>query len=314
MPIYRLIAGIILIFFFFGPASPVSAGPLRVGLVQFPVRSGVSESEFIAKVEKYVVEARAAGNSLIVLPELLVLDQLHYGELASEKRQIDRLATDFFPRYLAFAQRLAQREHISLLAGSAPRKVGTAIRNTAIYVEPTGKTILQDKLFLTPEEKNWGWEGGTELRVWQTPYGPWTILICYDVQFAEISALLGPVNPTLILVPSMTGEKGLHRVRFAAQARAVEHHAYVALSGTVSAIGPQDREYVGQNVVVPPQDEGFPKLVAEGPFNIPAITSAALDFSLLENSRLKAGIYSSRDYGKETRKGLRFRVVLEEAK
>lgn len=281
---------------------------LKVGVVQFPIDKPTTETEFLAKVEKSIVDCRKWGAKLVVLPELVVLDQLVYsgsGESkAAEIKQIEKLATDFFPRYVSFLKKLSAREKVDILGGSAPRRVGERIRNTAVLIlRGRSEPIFQDKLFPTPEEVAWGWEGGDELVIVPTAYGNWVTLICYDAQFAALSNLLANQFPTLILVPSMTTKEGLARVRFAAQARAVEHHAYVVVAGVVSGKSPHDLEYFGQNLVVPPQEKGFSPILAEGPLNVPAATGVELDFRKLARSRETTGLYSARDFQKRISSG-----------
>ncbi len=306
----RLISSVYLFSVVLSVSALAAVPALPVTVVQFPIRDQSTEASFFAEVEQSIVHGKAAGSKLIVFPELLSLGMIKFGKPADERRQLESQAVDLFPRYLTFVKALSKRENVSILAGSLPRKVGAKIRNTAIYVEPSGREILQDKLFPTVDEVKWGWEGGKELNVFQTDFGNWVILICYDAQFAELSSLLDQSRPTLILVPSMTEPKGLNRVRFGAQARAVEHHAFVIVAGAVSAKAATDTEYYGQNVILPPQEKGFPNVIAEGPLNVPALTNGVLDFNLLTNSRVSTGIYPSRDFGTATQKGKVFRVVL----
>jgi predicted amidohydrolase len=186
---------------------------------------------------------------------------------------------------------------ITILGGSFPFEVDDEIRNIALMSFEDGTTYTQEKLFLTPDEIGWGWKPGHELKLFEHPtIGRFTIHICYDSEFPQMSTMIADFRPRVVFIPSMTGERGFNRVRWSAQARAVEHYAYVVLTGTVSAISPKNTDYVGQAAFLTPQDEGFPKLTQQGTFNKPQLQTATLDFELLDAKRKTAGIYPAKDF------------------
>ena len=60
------------------------------------------------------------------------------------------------------------------------------------------------------------------------------ILICYDVEFPEVARVMAEAGAEILFVPSCTdGREGFCRVRYCAQARAIENQVYVAMTGTV---------------------------------------------------------------------------------
>jgi predicted amidohydrolase len=99
----------------------------------------------------------------------------------------------------------------------------------------------------------------------------------------------------MILVPSMTeSHAGLSRVRATAQARAVEHHAFVVISSTVGR--PTDAwVHHGQAAVLAPSDGAFGEPLAQGPNHLPAIVYADLDLEHLRQSRVATGFWPARD-------------------
>lgn len=70
------------------------------------------------------------------------------------------------------AEVLAKELQISILMGSSPRFVGQDIVNTAMLLLPDGKKIMQDKVYLTPDEVDWGWKGGTQIKVFWRSTNP----------------------------------------------------------------------------------------------------------------------------------------------
>jgi predicted amidohydrolase len=278
---------------------------LAVAAVQYPIRGGLDVTELLARIEHFAAEAQAGGAELVVFPELVVLDLLEsavpvIGQGAAqaqdaEATQLRRIAREVTPRYFEEIQSSSRRLGVAILGGSAPRETsGGGIVNTALLAFPDGQRVLQDKLFLTPDEAAWGWTYGDRLRVFDAPWGRSTILICYDSQFPSLSQQLSEAAPELILIPSMTSDHGFFRVRWAAQARAIEHHAYVVVVGTVDA-EPTPDGYHGQAAFLTPQDSGFAGVLAEGPRNREAIVHAKLDLAQLRRSRRAAGLYAARD-------------------
>jgi predicted amidohydrolase len=77
-----------------------------------------------------------------------------------------------------------------------------------------------------------------ELRA-ATQYRPLTltaegIVICYDVEFPELSRLMADQGMNILFVPFLTDtQNGYTRVKHCAQARAIENECYVAIAGCV---------------------------------------------------------------------------------
>jgi len=173
--------------------------------------------------------------------------------------------------------------------------------------------ITQEKIFLTPDEITWGWKGGNELKVIHAPWGKLVILICYDIQFAAISAKLSKYNLDLILVPSMTDQHGRRRVQWASQARMIEHRAYVIITGTVQS-STTNPDHWGKALFYSPQagydlrDDLFPltpsmrihsRIIKEGKLNEPSLVSAQLNISELKESKKINIPFSARDQDKK---------------
>jgi predicted amidohydrolase len=291
----------------FAGAVSAPAGRLKVAAIQYPIEGGRSLEATLAKMEAYVRQARAGGAGLVVFPELFVLDRVsatgasRAGQTAglTEKQQLARIAREETPTFFERAKHLARELDVAILAGSFPRELaaseGGGIVNTSLLAFPDGRIVMQDKLHLTPDEVTWGWKAGETLQVFEAPWGRSTILICYDSQFPGLSASLAQSAPEMILIPSMTGAKGLQRVRWSAQARAVEQHAFVVVTGTVEAAGSTQLDHSARAVFLSPQDAGFPGVLRQGPLNREAIVYSDLNLTQLRASRAKAGLYAGRD-------------------
>ena len=85
------------------------------------------------------------------------------------------------------------------------------------------------------------------MTVFETSIGRIAILICYDIEFPELSRILVDAGVDLIIVPFATDErKAYSRVRYCAHARAIENTAYVlgvpmrgrGVTGNPALVGP----------------------------------------------------------------------------
>jgi predicted amidohydrolase len=274
---------------------------LCVAAVQFPLSDGVSEKDFFGKVESYIDEAQRGGAQLVVFPELITTEIAdRKTQMTSEKLQFQKLGEDFAPRYIQWLKARAQTRKISILGGTTPRAVRGQIFNTAVLALADGCVALQDKLFLTPEEKAWEWAPGSELKLFVTPWGRLAITICFDCEFPVVSNLLVQHQPDILLVPSWTStEWGLNRVDWTAKSRAVEHYAYVVKTGTVP--GPNSSlAHFGRAAILSPQDVGFPAQAIEGPLNEATIVFAELDLRLQTEKKLISGYYPGKEQGQRS--------------
>jgi predicted amidohydrolase len=141
---------------------------LNVGVVQYPLVGLLSVDQLTYKVRQYVAAAAEQDTQLLVLPELFSLDLLNYS--IPETDQFDSVIDQIFPEFINNLQQLSVEFNMYILAGSVPAKVQKQIRNRSYLLAPNGKQVYQEKLFLTPDEVDWGWEGSDELSVIDTPW------------------------------------------------------------------------------------------------------------------------------------------------
>jgi predicted amidohydrolase len=136
---------------------------------------------------------------------------------------------------------------------------------------------------------------GESLRVFDTPLGRLAIAICYDIEFPELTRLLVEHGVDIILTPVATDErKSYLRVRYCAQARAVENMVYVVLSSNVGGLTHSPSMFLnyGQAVICTPSDFAFPMngIAAEGVLNTSTVVIADLDLGTLDIQRQAASV------------------------
>jgi len=268
---------------------------VHAAAVQYPIEGGKTFDELASKMEALITEAKIANSDLIVFPELITLDTWPLSSQQTDSEIAKKIAIEITPRLFEKATYWSRVFGSAILVGSSPRLVNGAIRNTALLAFPDGEIILQDKLFLTAWEKKMGWQAGERIEAFTAPWGRSAILTCYDIEFPGISQALVKVKPHVLLVPSMTeSESGLQRVRWSAQARAVEHHAFVIVSGTVGKPTPTWIHH-GQSVIISPRDATFPASSIEGEKDKSSIVFGTLDITKLRESRKKSTFYPAKD-------------------
>lgn len=217
---------------------------LRVATVQWKIRPARRFADFVAHAAAVVTRAAAEGAELLVLPEYLTYELLathpHAAELRD--RQMEAAFWAVFPpaldAYLDLFGELAARHGFPILAGSTWHELEGHPANSAFLVMPNGEVLRQTKIHLTPPEESWQARAGDELLIVDLGPARAGIAICYDIEFPEVARTLAERGATLILNPSWTtSPRGANRVRFCAQARAIENGLFVACASLVGSLG-----------------------------------------------------------------------------
>lgn len=197
--------------------------------------------DFLALAGRQLDRARAAGAELLLMPEHLGEGWLQWAPAGlPEQDEIAWLAEEarsILPALLAAAERAG----LALLAGTVPVRVGPGrYRNRAHLHLPDGTTLRQDKLTLTPDERDpraWLLEPGERLTLAEWRGLRIATLICLDVEQPGLAARLAADPPDLVLVPTDTAARSGHaRVLACARARAVELLTAVAVAGGVGTV------------------------------------------------------------------------------
>ncbi|TAE00398.1 MAG: hypothetical protein EAZ97_05940, partial [Bacteroidetes bacterium] len=126
------------------------------------------------------------------------------------------------------------------------------------------------------------------------------ILICYDVEFPELSRLYAEEGVEILFVPFLTDtQNAYHRVQRCAQARAIENECYVAIAGCVGnlpRVHNMDIQYA-QSAVFSPSDFAFPTnaIVAEATPNTEMTLIADVNLDLLKEMHSSGSVRNLKD-------------------
>ncbi|MEO7982457.1 MAG: nitrilase-related carbon-nitrogen hydrolase, partial [Bacteroidota bacterium] len=175
------------------------------------------------------------------------------------------------------------------------------LRNIAFLCHRNGKLDTYEKIHITPDEAGyWGMQGGKGIQTYQTDVGNIGILICYDVEFPELSRILAMQGMQILFVPFLTDTQNSYmRVRCCAQARAIENECYVAISGSVGNlpnVQNMDIQY-SQSVVFTPCDYAFPfnGIKSEATPNAEMVLISDVDLSLLDELHSHGSVRNLKD-------------------
>lgn len=273
-------------------AAPVTRPVRRVRVCagQYLMRPIKTWEEFERSVEFFATTADAYHCHFLLLPELFTVQLLSTMPLDWDARRAALELAAMADRLSDMFRRLAQQYSLYIIGGSTPVMREGVLYNSAHLFTPSGRVYTQDKLHITPWERDlWGVRPGSEAKVFDTPLGRIAIQICYDIEFPEMARLLTLAGAELIFVPFSTDEKkAYYRVRYTAQARAVENYIYVVIAGNVGNL--PSRHYLlnyGQAAVFTPSDFAFPlkATASEADPNVETVVIAELDLTSLAMQR-----------------------------
>ena len=265
-------------------------GTVRIAAVQYLLRS-INDWEGFENQVRFVM--KAAGEykpQFVMFPEIFTTQLLSFMD-TSDLRKAVRNLNDYTERYVALFTELAKFWGVYIIGGSHPTITDGKLLNTAYLFSPEGQVFTQDKIHLTRWEKEkWKGDPGSHLRVFDTAYGRISILICYDIEFPELSRMVCEQGADILFVPSCTDDRqGFWRVRYCCHARAMENQVYVAVTGTVGNLTVEGLGmHFGQAAIITPSDFPFARdgIAAEGVPNMEQIVIADVDLAKLVNNRV----------------------------
>jgi predicted amidohydrolase/GNAT superfamily N-acetyltransferase len=267
----------------------------RVGCVQWQMRPLKSIEELIQQVEFFIDALSDYQCDLALLPEFFNAPLMGIEAHKSSIDSIKALA-EFSEEIVEAISKLAVSYNINIIAGSMPVIENNELYNVSYFCRRDGTLESQYKIHPTPYEKRaWIMQGGDRLNVFETDFGKIGILICYDVEFPELSRLQSEKGLQMLFVPFWTDTKNAYlRVRCCAQARAIENECYVVITGSVGNLPKVDGADIqyAQSAVFSPSDFSFPHdaIMAETTPNTEMTLIVDLDLEKLNKLRNEGSV------------------------
>lgn len=277
---------------------------VRLGLIQWQMRSYKNLDELLQQAEFFIDAVSGYRSDFALFPEFfnapLMAENNHLGE-AEAIRELAKHTSIIIQKF----SEMAISYNINIISGSLPEIHDERLYNVGYLCKRDGTVERYEKIHVTPnEEKVWGMVGGNEIKVFDTDCGKIGIMICYDVEFPELSRILAEEGMDILFVPFLTDtQNGYSRVRNCAQARAIENECYVAIAGSVGnlpKVHNMDIQYA-QSMVFTPCDFAFPAngIKAEATPNTEMILIADVDIDLLRELNQLGSVRNLNDRRKD---------------
>lgn len=263
----------------------------RICAVQYEMRHLESFEEFCAQCEYFLDTASDSKADFVLFPELITTQLLAVSEQKKRPSDAARTLAGHTAAYLDFFTRMSIKYNVNIVGGTQFTVEDDHLYNVAYLFRRDGTIDKQYKLHIPPGERRWwGLEPGDGIEVFDTDRGKVAILIGYDVEFPEIARVAVSLGARILFVPFNSENRHFYlRVRYCAQARAVENNVYVAISGATGNlpfVQNADVHYA-QSGIFTPLDFSFARdgIAGECTPNIETLVIHDVDLELLRRNR-----------------------------
>jgi len=280
--------------------SPVRKSSVRVGLVQWQMRSFKTFEMLCEQIEFFIDSVAGYKSDFILFPELFnapLMAEFNSQTQAEAIRSLTYYTELLRDKFINYAIMF----NINIITGSMPFIRRGQLYNVGYLCRRDGSIERYTKIHVTPNEVDaWGIVGGSKLKVFDTDAGKIGILVCYDIEFPELARLLALQGMEILFVPFLTDtQNAFTRVKCCGQARAIENECFVAIAGCVGnlpKVHNMDIQYA-QSAVFTPADFAFPTngIKAEATPNSEAVLIADLELDLLRKMRLHGSVHNLLD-------------------
>lgn len=277
---------------------------IRIGLVQWQMRQFRDIEAFYQQVEFFVDVISNYESDFCVFPELFNTPLLAAFNHLNERESMEELSK-LTAEIVDKIAELAVSYNVNIISGSMPILENGNLYNASYLLHRDGKRDEYRKIHITPNErKYYGMLGGDEVKAFDTDCGKIGIMICYDVEFPELTRILADHRMKLLFVPYLTDTQNAYtRVRACAAARAIENECYVAIAGCVGnlpGVSNMDIQF-GQAAVFTPSDFAFPSNAVKGEAtpNTEMTLIVDVDLNLLKELHHNGAVQTLKDRRKD---------------
>jgi predicted amidohydrolase/GNAT superfamily N-acetyltransferase len=274
--------------------------PVRICVIQYMMRKIDSFREFADACTYFADVAGGYESDFAVFPELLTVQLLSFIEEKRPELAVRELSK-YTDDYLSLFTDLAVKSNVNIIGGSHIIEEDNRLYNVSFLFRRDGTIERQYKIHITPNERRWwGIEPGEKVQIFDTDCGKIAIQVCYDVEFPEMARIATELGARIIFIPFCTEDRqGYLRVRYCAQARAVENQIYTVIAGTVGNlphVQNMDIQYA-QSGIFTPSDFSFPRdgIADECNPNVETVIVQDVDLEVLKRHRRSGSVVQLRD-------------------
>ena len=264
---------------------------MKIASIQFKLKKAEGFEDFASHVEGLVGEAKAENALFTVFPEYITLEvATAFLPKLSFRDAMVKVAEEYHEKYVNLFLNLAKKNNMYIVGGSTLEKASpNKYYNTSFLFTPKGEIFKHRKIHPYPDiDPILGVNAaGENLNIFQTPQGKFSILICYDSIFPELSRILRLMGVEVVFVPSAApfAEPLYWDLRICCGARAIENQMVVVHSCLIGRVEAEKTiEFFGKSSILYP---GRFKVLAEGKMNEEMVVFAEVDLERLCRSRGK---------------------------
>jgi predicted amidohydrolase len=272
--------------------------------VQYFIRPVTSFQQFADQVNSLIATAADYKADVVLLPEYFTIQLFTLEDTQLPAHRLVRRLARRADAVHDLLRGLAIEHRLYLIGGTVavpdPDHPETVYNDCPVF-SPDGQMQSQGKLHMTRwEGEDWQVTPRQRLRVFDSGIGKFAVTICYDVEFPELARSAARAGCSLLFCPSCTDDRqGFLRVRYCAQARAIENQMYVVHASTVGSLPqvPSVSLNYGQASILTPSDFAFSRdgILAEGDINAEMIIVGELNMAVIEQAREDGTVLPLRD-------------------
>jgi len=227
------------------------------------------------KMKEMIIKAGNKKADIIVFPETFSTGY----NFSYMKDNIYKLGEQTTKTTISLATKLAKKYDIYIIIPII-FKDDNKLYNAAIIINNKGKIINKYyKNHLWDEEQIYFSYGNNDYKVYDTPFGKFGVIICYDVDFPETSRTLALKGADIVFVPSAWASTHRHLWDVFLPARALENTVYIAGINLTGDNG--NLHFFGNSKVFDPTG----KLIKEAKEDIEEILYCEIDTSIISKIR-----------------------------
>jgi len=246
---------------------------LTISLCQMDVTAG-QPSANLARAREQVRQAAQAGAQLAVLPELWSSGY----DLAHAARHADAPGSGLFAEMAALAQK-----HRLYLAGSLLERRDEGFFNTAALYGPDGNLLgrySKVHLFRLMDEHRY-LQAGDDMPVFDLPWGPTALAICYDLRFPELFRRYALAGAVLVIVPAQWPARRIEHWHTLLRARAIENQTILAACNRVGRDSDHGAPFGGHSTLC----DAWGRIVTQGSGDEEAVLTGTVDLASVGEAR-----------------------------
>ena len=273
---------------------------VRLGLIQWQMRSLGNLEALFEQAEFFIDAVSGYGSDFALFPEFFTAPLMADYNHLSEAEAIRELARHTEAVRLKF-QEFAISYNINIIILFMPFIENGSVYSVGLLCKRDGTNEMYREIHIAPDGIfHWGITGGDTIQTFDTDCGKIGIMICYDVEFPELSRIMADEGMNILFVPFLTDtQNGYTRVKSCAQARAIENECYVAIAGCVGnlpKVNNMDIQFA-QTAVFTPSDFAFPSngIKAEATPNTEMTLIVDVDINLLKELHEHGSVRTMKD-------------------